>query len=83
MVRRHPILINPPGGGVDDLFVTELNIQPNLVPFPWDHHTRTAFGMDDAAVTNVWEVCFRDRIDYAPDVVYSSTIIVSYGRGLC
>lgn len=77
MVWRHPILINPPGGGVDDLFITELNVQPNLVPFSWDHHACTAFGMDDAAITNIGEVGFRNRINYAPDVVYGYTIAVS------
>ena len=82
MIWRHPILVDSPGGGVDDLFITELNVQPNLVPFSWDHHARTAFGMNDAAITNVWEVGFRDRIDHAPDVVYGNTIIVSYRKGL-
>ena len=82
MVRRYPTLVNPPGRRVDDLFVAKLNVKPDLVPLSGNHHTRTAFGMDDAAITNVWEVGFRDGVDYTPDVIYGETFIVSRGKGL-
>jgi len=33
--------------------------------------------MDDAAIANVWEIGFRDRIDYTPDVILSGMIIAN------
>lgn len=77
MIRGHRILVNPPRGGVD-VFIAELDVQPDLIPFSWYHHTRAAFGMDGAAIPNVWKVGLRNRIDHSPYVVCGDTTIVSH-----
>jgi hypothetical protein len=58
--------------GVDGIGVRELNVEPDLVSFPWNNHARTICGVNRRFVSGIWKVSnFRGNdVDNTPDKVF-------------